>query len=57
MGEESKRSMSSFPCLRFCGSNPGENAMGKNLKTVDRTREDLTEKVGLDLGHVTSVGC
>lgn len=57
MGEGSKRSMSSFPCLRFCGFNPGENAADKNLKTVYRIREDLTEKVGLDLGHVTSVGC
>lgn len=53
--EESKRSMNSFPCLRFCGSNPPAEI--QLIKTVDRIREDVTEKIGLDLGQETSVRC
>lgn len=47
--------MSSFPCLRFCGSNPPVEI--QLIKTVDRIREDVTEKTGLDLGQETSVRC
>ena len=53
--EESKRSMSSFPRLRFCGYNPPVEI--QLIKTVDRIREDVTEKTGLDLGQETSVRC
>lgn len=41
--EESKRFMNSFPCLRFCGSNPPVEI--QLIKTVDRIREDVTEKI------------
>lgn len=35
--------MNSFPCLRFCGSNPPVEI--QLIKTVDRIREDVTEKI------------
>lgn len=41
--EESKSFMNSFPCLRFCGSNPPVEI--QLIKTVDRIREDVTEKI------------
>lgn len=33
VGEEST-SLRSFPCLRFCGSNPSENLVDKNLRIL-----------------------
>lgn len=44
MEEKCRRSMSSFGCLRFYGSNPRRNSVHKNLMSVDRIREDLTKK-------------
>lgn len=57
MREGGRRSLSSFLCLRVPGSNPTGKSVDKNFMAVDRIREDLTENIGLDLGHGTSGGC